>query len=110
MPLKWYPWPGAYCEIQLALVGCAPPVSSAARLINIEGLPSQCHGRRKRVRAFGNTGPFSIARAQVLPPSAETSTFEIRPAPDQASPETSYSPGPFIVIPKDGLMIADFAA
>src|SRR5580704_3080723 len=109
MPLKWYPWPGAYSAIQLALVGCPPPFSSVARLISVEGLPSQFQGRRNRVRAFDKTGSFKAATAQLLPPSAETSTFETRPAPDHANPEISYSPGPFMVIPKDGLTIADFA-
>src|ERR1700739_2454222 len=110
MPLKGYCCPGAYCAIQFALVGCTSPFSSVARLISVDGCPSHFHGRRKRVRAFGNIGSFSAASVQLRPPSAETSTLATRPAPDQARPEISYSPGPFIVIPKDGLRMTDFAA
>src|ERR1019366_1529789 len=109
MPLKWSAWPGAYCASQLARVGCTSPASSGARLNKVEGLPFQFHGIRNRVSAFGNTGAGRAARAQVRPPSLDTSTFAIRPAPDHASPEISYNRGPLRFIPKEGLRITDFA-
>ena len=46
------------------------------------GWPSQRHGMRKRVNAFGSTGSCSAACAQLLPPSAETITLEMRPLPE----------------------------
>src|SRR5882672_193749 len=81
-----------------------------ARLISVDGCPSQFHGSRNRVRAFDSTGSVSAASVQARPASVDTSTFAIRPAPDQASPEISYNPGAFRFMPNDGLRIADFAA
>ena len=48
-----------------------------------------CHGARNLVNALGFTGSCRAAGAQVLPPSAETITFEIRPFPEYATPEIS---------------------
>src|SRR5205814_1537484 len=39
----------------------------------------QRHGMRKRVSALGSTGDCNAAFAQLLPPSAETSTLVILP-------------------------------
>ena len=75
------------------------------------GDPSHCQGMRKRVNALGSTGSCNSAGAQLSPPSAETSTFFIRPRPLQARPVTWYSPGPcFSTIPPDGEVISDFAS
>src|SRR5438045_5632483 len=74
------------------------------------GPPFQRQAIRKRVSAFASTGCCNAAGAQLLPPSAESSTLAIRPEPDQASPETSYSPGPCIVKPGEGWVITDLAS
>jgi len=37
---------------------------------------------RKRVNAMGSTGSCSAACPQLLPPSADTITFVIRPSPE----------------------------
>ena len=44
---------------------------------------------RKRVSALLSTGSCNFAGAQLLPPSAETSTCLMRPLPDQARPAIS---------------------
>jgi len=75
----------SHCE----RAGCTRPFSSVVRLMRVAGWPSHIHGRRKRVSAFGCTGPVRAASAHVLPPSAETSTRRTRPVPDHARPEIS---------------------
>ena len=52
-------------------------------------------------------GSSSIASRQFLPPSTETSTARILPAPDQASPETSWKPGRLSCCPPEGEVITD---
>jgi hypothetical protein len=69
-----------------ARVGCTMPVSSVARLCKMAGAPFHCHGARKRTGALGRIGPCRAACAQLLPPSADTSTCRMLPLPDQASP------------------------
>ena len=71
--------------------------------------------RRSSSRAGGNecsdfdkTGACSIASRHVAPPSEDTSTLATRPAPDHARPDSSYSPGPCMVMPPDGCVITDF--
>src|SRR5688572_29856535 len=86
------------------------PVSSVARLDSTAGPPFHCHGARKRTGALGRIGPDSAAGAQLLPPSAETSTCLMLPLPDQASPEISKKPGPVNVSPGDGRVIRDFTS
>ena len=81
------PWPR--CAMTSARVGCASPVSSHARDMSTAGPPSHCQGMRKRVKVFVITGCCSAASAQVLPPSADTMTFVILPAPEYAMPEIS---------------------
>src|SRR5262252_5609667 len=69
--------------------GCTLPASSVARLCRITGPPSQFHAIRKRVNALLRTGCCRAAWAQLLPPSAETSTLLIRPLPENEMPEIS---------------------
>jgi hypothetical protein len=66
-------------------VGCALPALSQARLCSTAGPPSQRQGMRKRVNALLSTGSDRAASPQLLPPSAETKTLEIRPAPESLS-------------------------
>jgi hypothetical protein len=63
-------------------VGCTLPASSQARLCSTAGWPSQRQGMRNRVSALLSTGASSAASPQLLPPSAETITFAIRPLPE----------------------------
>ena len=63
--------------------------ATVALLCRIAGPPFQCHGARKRVNALLRTGSCNTACVQLLPPSAETSTRSIIPAPEKASPEIS---------------------
>src|SRR3954452_9997 len=49
----------------------------------------QVHGTRKRVNALLSTGACSPAGAQLLPPSADTSTLLMRPFPENEMPEIS---------------------
>src|SRR5262249_59076056 len=44
---------------------------------------------------------------QLVTPSGETSTVAILPCPDEARPESSYSPGPRTVNPGDGWVMID---
>ena len=59
------------------------------RSLLLAGLPSQRHGMWKRTTALGRICDWIKASAQLLPPSAETSTLRTmpRPRPDQARPE-----------------------
>src|SRR5487761_2035806 len=57
--------------------------------LHVAGLPSQYHGRRKRVWQIGSTGPCICASLQVWPPLADTSTRVILPRPLHARPVTS---------------------
>src|SRR3954454_12450507 len=91
-------------------LGCTLPPSSVALLTSVAGAPLQRQGIRNRVRDFGNTGCCNCAGAQVLPPSAETSTCLIEPRPDHARPETSYKPAPVRFIPGEGFVIVDFTS
>src|SRR6185295_18862646 len=89
-------------------VGCTLPFSSIARLWSRAGWPFHSQGIRKRVTLLENTGSCSIASRQPAPPSTDTSTLLILPAPDHAIPEISYHPAPCIFMPKDGWVITDF--
>src|SRR5436190_24124206 len=102
MPLLWY------CELvprtftNAATVGCVYPVSSVQRDANSASLPSHFHVHRNRVCAIGSTGDCSSAGTHVVPPSTVTSTPVMRPRPDQATPVSSYTPGPGSLSPPDG--------
>ena len=52
----------------------------------VAGAPFHCQAARKRVAHLGSTWAASWASAQVRPPSTDTSTPRIRPAPLQARP------------------------
>ena len=78
--------------------------------VTIAGEPSQRQGIWNRVKALLKTGSCSAASPQLWPPSAETITFEIRPVPEKAIPEISYSPGSFNVIPGEGCVMNDFTS
>ena len=82
-----------------------------ALLFNTDADPSHCQGMRNRVNAFASTGGCNSAGAQVLPPSADTSTCLILPRPLQARPVIWYNPGPcFNTMPPEGEVINDFAS
>jgi hypothetical protein len=62
---------------RLQIAGIIP-----GELCRVAGPPSQRQGMRKRVKALLSTGADKPASAQLLPPSAETMTLVIRPAPE----------------------------
>src|SRR3977135_4371975 len=97
-----------YCASHAARAGWTRPFSSVARLCSKARSPFHCHGSRKRVTLCEKTGSCSAASRQLAPPSAETSTLETFPAPDQARPEISYQPGPCRLMPTLGWVITDF--
>src|SRR5688572_11441454 len=97
-----------YSATHDARVGCTLPFSSMALLWSCTGAPFHSHCRRKRVRLFENIGSWSFASRQLVPPSSDTSTRRILPAPDHARPAISYRPGPCIFMPPDGRVITDF--
>src|SRR6267143_377111 len=97
-----------YCASHAARAGWTRPFSSVARLCSKARSPFHCQGSRKRVTLFEKTGSCSAASRQLAPPSAETSTLAIFPAPDQARPEISYQPGPCMLMPTLGWVITDF--
>src|SRR5215510_10905505 len=99
---------GEYCASHALRTGCTCPFSSVARLCSTAAWPVHSHGSRKRTRHLGRSSPVSAASTQVAPPSADTSTRRMRPAPLQAIPEISYKPGRGSVIVEDGLVITDF--
>ena len=86
------------------------PASSHARLCNVAGERSQRQGIWNRVKDLLKTGSCSAASPQLCPPSAEIMTLEIRPAPEKAIPEISYSPGSFNAIPGEGRVMKDFTS
>src|SRR5258705_13130643 len=96
--------------ISASRVGCTRPVSSVARLLITAGAPFHFQGIRNRVSAYASTGADRAASAQVCPPSAETSTLLILPRPDQAIPDSSYSPCPVIFNPGAGRVMTDFTS
>src|SRR3954451_16819412 len=72
--------------------------------------PFQTQSNVNRVCAFVCTGVCSFASFQLLPPSVDTSTLVIAPAPDQAKPVIWTYPLPGSFIPPEGCVITDFAA
>src|SRR2546429_8937401 len=90
--------------------GGTMPVSSVARLCSIAGLPFQFQAARNRVSAFGRIGSLSTAGAQLLPPSADTSTERMRPLPDHARAENSWKPGPLSRWQGEGGVIMDLTS
>src|ERR1700694_4904088 len=97
-----------YCASHAARAGWTRPFSSVARLGSKARSPFHCHGSRKRVTLFEKIGSCSAASRQLVPPSAETSTLLILPAPDHARPEISYQPSPCMLMPTLGWVITDF--
>src|SRR6185503_15335932 len=89
------------------MLGCTYPVLSTARLISNAGPPSQFQPILKRVRHLSMIGSSSIASRQFFPPSKETSTARIFPAPDHARPDTSWNPRAFSWCPPDGDVMTD---
>src|SRR5215472_9654236 len=83
------PLGGPRSAMNASRLGCTLPASSVARLCKIAVPPSQFHGIRKRVNALLRTGACNAACAQLLPPSAETSTLLMRPFPEKEMPEIS---------------------
>src|SRR5216684_663970 len=88
--------------------GCTSPVSSVERDMITVSSPFQTQSNVNRVCAFGSTGACSFASFQLRPPSVETSTLLIAPAPDQAKPVIWTYPWPGIFSPPEGRVITDF--
>src|SRR5262245_44545940 len=89
-----------------SLVGCTSPVLSVLRDMSTASSPFHSQSNVKRLCA----GVCSFASFQLLPPSVETSTLVIAPAPDQARPVICTYPLPGIFMPPEGRVITDLVA